>query len=285
LTSAQVDLAYLCSVQAIYGFMSPAVAAQNIRRAAQAIPQSSSHAEAVLPALGWTSFHLDRDLNAALDAFSRSENLPHESRVSRLRVMFALSRHRFDEAIDLMRGALQEDPFSPLLQARMGWALHLAGCADESMEQIRRAFSLFPNYEWTSLYGAIIACANGESEWGLKLAEELAQRHPYFDLATAVHAYALASNEHRNEARAVLDRLQWLSRERFVARSFTASVYVALGDHKSALGELEAANESRCPWFFQMLADPRLKPLDPYPEFAVMKSALAEMETETALQY
>ncbi len=64
-----------------------------------------------------------------------------------------------------------------------------------------------------------------------------------------------------DEARSILERLQWLSRERFVLSSFTATICVALGDIEGALAELQTASESRCPWFFQMLADPRLEPL------------------------
>ena len=280
LTTAQVDLAHLCCVQAFYGFMSPAVAAQNIRRAAQAIPEYTTHAEMAMPAVGWISYHVDRDLRTAIDSFSRSSGLPYDSRFSRLRVMFALSRHRFDEAIELMHVALREDPFSPLLQARMAWALHLAGRGEESLNQIRRAFQLFPTYEWVSVYGSIIASASGEAAWGLQLAEELAQRHPYFDIATATHAYALARSGRGGEASALLERLQWLSRERFVLRSFTAAVYVALADSRSALAELQMSDESRCPWFFQMLADPRLRPLEQSPEFAAMKAMHAAMEQD-----
>jgi hypothetical protein len=35
----------------------------------------------------------------------------------------------------------------------------------------------------------------------------------------------------------------------------------------AAIEELHAANETRCPWFFQTLADPRLKALHGHPEF------------------
>ena len=282
LTSAQVDLAYTCCEQAFYGFMSPAVAARNARRAADSVPDSSPQAESILPARGWISFHFDRDLKAAVEAFSRSAHLPHDSRTSRLRVMFALGRHRFDEAIEMTRAVLREDPFSPLLHARMAWALFLSGQADESVEHIHRALSLFPDFAWTALYGAIIFSATGDAARGAQLAGELVQRHPYFDLATAVHAYALACAGREAEARGILERLQWLGRERFVIHSFTPAAFVALGDHEAALAELRAADEIRCPWFFQMLADPRLKPLERHAEFARMQAVLPQMESAAA---
>ena len=103
---------------------------------------------------------------------------------------------------------------------------------------------------------------------------------PSFDLATAVEAYALAMAQRGDDARAILERLQWLSRERYVLRTFSPAVYVALGEHDAALSELQAAGEMRCPWIFQMLADPRLKPLRERPQFRSMQSILAGMEAE-----
>jgi len=97
-----------------------------------------------------------------------------------------------------------------------------------------------------------------------------------------VHAYALACAGRADEARALLERLQWMSRERFVLSSFTPAVHVALGDFDAALSELRAAADTRCPWFFQMLADPRLKPLHSRPEFKELQALLTNMEDAAA---
>ena len=105
---------------------------------------------------------------------------------------------------------------------------------------------------------------------------------PYFDLATAAHAYALACEGRHAEARSILERLQWLSRERFLLSSFTPAVHVALGDLDAAIEELKTAYKARCPWFFQMLADPRLKPLHGNPDFERMQTVLTTMEAEAA---
>jgi DNA-binding winged helix-turn-helix (wHTH) protein/tetratricopeptide (TPR) repeat protein len=278
LISAKIDLAQLCVTQALYGFMSPVVAAELIRRTADSIPDLPHQAESILPALGWVSFHVDHNLSAALWAFSRSAHLGHDPWTTQMRSMFALGRHRFDEAIALLRDALRQDPYSPWLHNRLAWALHLDGQAKESAGQIEEGLRRFPEHEGTSLYGAVILAFNGETERAVQLAEGMAMRLPYFDLANSVHAYALASAGRRDEARTILERLQWLSRERFVMKSFNPAAYLALGDPESALGELRTAEEDRCPWFFQMLADPRLKPLEGHEEFARMKAVLARME-------
>jgi DNA-binding winged helix-turn-helix (wHTH) protein/tetratricopeptide (TPR) repeat protein len=295
LIAAKVDLVHLCITQAFYGFMSSSVAADLVRRVAESAPWIGSgpwdggsapgppqRADAILPALGWINFHVDRSLPAATWAFSVSAHLPHDPWITRVRSVFALSRHRFAEAIAILRAALREDPFAPWLHARLAWAFHLAGQAEESVRQIRQTLALFPEHEGASLYGAMILAFHGDTAQATELAHGLVERSPYFDLATAVHAYSLACGGRADEARAILERLEWLSRERFVLNSFHPAVYVALGNLNAAISELRAANETRCPWFFQMLADPRLKPLHGRPEFVEMLGILTRMEADAA---
>jgi len=194
--------------------------------------------------------------------------------------MFAVSRHRFAEAIEMLRAAIRIDPFSPWLHNRLAWTLHLDGQASASMELIRKTIAQFPDRESTCLYGSVILAYNGETKQATELAQSLAQRSPHFDLAGAAHAYALACAGSADEARVVLERLQWLGRERYLVRGFTSAAYLALGDHEAAMAELYAMDEACCPWFFQMLADPRLKPLHGNPEFERMRAILPAMEAE-----
>jgi DNA-binding winged helix-turn-helix (wHTH) protein len=144
LIPAQIDLVNLCVTQSFYGFMSPAVAAEQVRRTAKAISDNPNGATAILPALGWIRFHLDRNLDGALHAFAESSGMSHDTWSTRVRVMFSLSRHRFDEAIRMLEEALRLDPYSPWLNARLAWAWHLADDAPRSVKQIEYALAHFP---------------------------------------------------------------------------------------------------------------------------------------------
>jgi len=276
--AAKIDLVHLCVTQAIYGFMSPAVAADTVVRTAASVADLHLRAPHMLPALAWVSCHFDRSLTAALQAFEQSAHLPHDPWITRMRSMFSLSRHRFQEAIELLRAAIDLDPYSPWLQNRLAWALHLNAQREESVAAVRRTMDLFPGHEGTALYGAMILAWNGDTARAVRVAESLAQREPYFDLANVVQAYALACAGNARGARALLERLQWISRERYVLRSFTPAIHVALGDPEAAVAELHAANHLRCPWFLQTLADPRLKPLHVHPEFEHLRAILPAME-------
>jgi tetratricopeptide (TPR) repeat protein len=278
LYAAQIDFANACVIQTFSGFVTPGHAAEQVRQAAAAIPSSVEGAEAILPPLGWIRFTVDHDLSAAVRAFSTSAHLPHETSITRFRSMFALSRHRFLEAIELLNDALHTDPYSPWVNARLAWAYHLSGEAAKSVSQAEHALEVFPDHESTNIYGSIILAFNGKADRAVAVAESLVRRSPYLDPATAVHGYALAQAGRTDEARSILERLQWLSRERFVLSSFTAAICTALGEIEGAIAELHTAAESRCPWFFQMLADPRFEPLHDHAGFASLKRILEHME-------
>lgn len=280
LAAARVELAHLCIAQAYYGFMPPTVAADLVRGTARTPEEIPAGAEGILPAMGWISFHLDRNMPAALEWFRQAELLPYEPWVMRTRTLLALSRHRFGEAIELLELAMRADPWSAWPQARLAWTHHVAGEAAASVQLANTALERFPLHEGTQLFGAMILAFNGEAARAVELAGSLAQRLPYFDLTASAHAYALAMAGHPDAARAILERLEWLSRERYVLKTFSPAAYVALGEPEKALAELRSAEQSRCPWFFQMLADPRLAPLREQPEFQSMLNILAGMEAE-----
>jgi DNA-binding winged helix-turn-helix (wHTH) protein len=287
LISAHVDLAELCISQEFYGFLAPDAAARQVRRIADAVPDSAATAPALLPITGWVRFHVDRDLPGALEQFSASAELPHSRTTTRLRVMFALSRYRFDEALDWLDSALALDPYAPWLHGLQAWAMHLAGRRADSVELIESALDTYPNIDEIQAYGGLILAFNGYADRAAVVAQDLVRRTPYFDIGNAIHAYALALNGRREQAHEILERLQWLSRERFVLRSFLPAGFAALGEREEAVAELHAANDQRCPWFFQILADPRLKLLHGHPGFERLRASVEKPDGSTAeaLQY
>jgi DNA-binding winged helix-turn-helix (wHTH) protein len=282
LMQARVDIVHATVAQEIFGYSAPRTAEQQIRHIAESLQDHEETREAILPALGWVQFHVDRDLAAARRTFDRCHDHAFDRWNARIRALFAVSCHRFHEAIALLRLALEEDPYSPWFNAELALAYHLSGQNDESMRQVARCLELSPSHLAGRMYGGAILAFNGQAERAISLTKEMAQQTPYFDMAIAVHAYALACNGDREEAEDWLERLQWLSHERYVMRSFSAPAYAALGDRDGAMTELRAADEDRCPWFFAMLADPRLKTLHDLAEFQAMRGQLEAMQSGSA---
>lgn len=278
LLPARIDLVNLSVAQELFGFMAPGVASELVQRTAGQIPNLERTAERILPALGWMEFHIHRDMTSALRYYAMTAHLPHDPWVTRMRVMLAMSRHRFDEAIEILRSAIRLDPYAPWLFGRLARALHLNGEAAASVDQVRENVKNFREIEGMANYGAIVLAYNGLAEQAVEMARGLTQRLPYFDAGTSVLAYALACAGQRDEARQILERLQWLSRERYVLNTFSASAWVELGELDNAVDVLRVANEARCPWYFQMLGEPRLKALEDKPDFQRMRLDVDEME-------
>lgn len=278
LISAKVDLAHVIVAQELCGYMPPRVAAERLRSVVRGIEDRADSATALLPSMGWMAFHVDRDIAGAVELFSRSAHLPHDTWTTRLRTMLELSMHSYEEAAEWLQAAAHDDPYAPGLQAMQAWTWHLAGRPDLALSHLQESLRLFPEHECTRLYGSMILAHQGETGRAEQMASALVRQSPHCDHGLAVHAYTLACHHREKEGRDLLERIQWLGRERYVSTSFLAAAYVALGDSAEAVAALHNANDARCPWFFQMLGDPRLAALHGQPAFESLRVQVEQEE-------
>jgi tetratricopeptide (TPR) repeat protein len=276
LHSARIHLMHSYLALATFGYLRGDIAAEQARKHAEALlTQSDSAARA---ALGWIHFFHDRDLEAATASFAGPQSAVYNPWVTVYQARFAMGQGRLSEAVALLRSAIHSDPFSPVMHWRLAWALHVAGDTDGALQQAESALRLFPNDPGALFFAAIIFAAasdpNSESaasrDLGARsvgLATHLIQIAPSLDGGYSALAYAHTRRGKIAEARALLDRQAWVSRERFVPRSFDAPALVELGEHDAALEALATAERQHCPWLFELLGDPRLRPLHREPEF------------------
>jgi tetratricopeptide (TPR) repeat protein len=188
---------------------------------------------------------------------------------------FALGQGRFSDAVSALLSALKVDPYSPALNGWLAWAHHLGGDSREALEQVDRALTLFPDHPEVLLFAVnILASADRDGEpdapqvaRAAALAIRLTRMSPSFDAGYAALAYVQARQGHSIEARTLLDRQHWLSRERFVMQSCHAPALVELGEVDAAIAVLTQAERDHCPWLFELLHDPRLGPLKGEDEF------------------
>jgi DNA-binding winged helix-turn-helix (wHTH) protein/tetratricopeptide (TPR) repeat protein len=281
LLSARVHLLHSYLTQSSFGFMRPDTAANLAVREAENILSISPRYPSVYPALGWIHFHHSRNMADALEAFGHSEPSAYNPRSTHYRARFALGRGRFSEAIELLRAGVEIDPYSPWLQGRLAWALHLSGDGAAAVRHADHSLELFPHHPGILFFSAqIFSTWVDPGSERFERAKDLAhQLTEIADFGPVTLAYLHVREDQLSEARAILSRQQWQSRENFLLRSFHVPVLVALGEYDAALRELAIADELHCAWFFELLLDPRLRPLHSFPEFQRFDEIVDQMES------
>jgi tetratricopeptide (TPR) repeat protein len=163
------------------------------------------------------------------------------------------------------RRAFELDPVWVGTGIALGRALAMNGKVEEGIAQIKRTLDLYPNHalavSWLgTIYAdagrydeAIDAFARGADDGGL--------------------GHALGAAGRRDEALAVLARLEQAAQERYVSPFSLALVQVGLGDHDAALATLERGVTIRDPAMSGLGVDARFAPLASDPRFqAVLDS-------------
>jgi serine/threonine-protein kinase len=152
---------------------------------------------------------------------------------------------RSDDAVAEMRTALRLDPLSHVMTQSLAYVLLLARRFDEALEQHMNALELEP-YFYKSYSGLgrlyIHMEMYGEAIAMLQKARSLAGDVPNL-LGALGQAYARAGRE--QDARALLARLEELSKHRYVPSTSVAMIYAGLGENARALDWLETASRRR----------------------------------------
>jgi TolB-like protein/Tfp pilus assembly protein PilF len=179
---------------------------------------------------------------------------------------------RFDEAIAEAKRAVELDPLSLVINSDLGVDLFFARRYDEAITQLRKTLEMDPGYYYghvnlgqaLELKGARDA-AIAEYQKARELNDD-----PYI-LGLLARCYGLSGN--KTEAKKILNQLQEISKQRYVAAYTFALTYIGLGEKEESLRWLEQAYQDRAGndigW---IRVDPLLDPLRSDPRF----EALAE---------
>src|SRR5438876_1029554 len=171
---------------------------------------------------------------------------------------------RHEEAIAEMKRAMELEPLM-LVQGANFAAIYLyARQYDRALDQARKTYEMDP----TLITGQNWMChaldVNGKYAESLAISEKVSQTNGLF---FATLGYAYAKSGRRQEAEAVLAKLNEIEKTKTVSHYWEAITYTALGEKDKAFAELEKAYQAR-DWFLQRLkVDPFLDPLRGDPRF------------------
>ncbi len=174
---------------------------------------------------------------------------------------------RRDEAIAALQRSLQLDPVSCWNTAVSGWFIHDLGQEEAGKELLRKALDLEPTFHLTWGALAVIHSLEGKPAEAVAEAEEAVRLSASLPLARGWAGYALARAGRKAETRAILDRLEEVSRERHVPAVARIWCFMGLGDHDRVIEWLEKGYGQRDTWLPHVRMMRAFEPLHPDPRF------------------
>ncbi len=198
----------------------------------------------------------ERDLAGAEASYLRAMELaPGSSSVLDGASVLAYKMGRMDEAIDLSRRVLAQDPLSAAFWHNLGLTCHAAGILDESEQAFRRALELAPQRFVSGALLAMVLLDQGRTDEAL---EQAMKEHDQF-----WRTWGLAIIYHTSGRDAESDEaLRELTEEHAAGNAYQiAEVHSVRGENEEAFEWLERAIAERDPGVTHAKVNPRFRPL------------------------
>ncbi len=177
---------------------------------------------------------------------------------------------RFDEAIAELKRALELEPLSIPIGANLASVLIYSGKYQEGLAQAIKTYDLEPGHPTASYHLGYAYCVNGMYEEAIKLTGKILADDSDNHDALSFIGYAYAKSGKTREARDVIARFRDFGKRQYEMFSYTALIYVGLGENDKAIAELEKAFTEREFYLHSLNIDPLWEPLRDEPKFKVI---------------
>ena len=162
---------------------------------------------------------------------------------------------RFDEAIKLLERARELDPLSPVIVAYIGQVYIYAKQYKKAEEQLQEALKVHPNHPLILHNIGELYIAQG------RYAEAVVPLKQSAEMSISVHyqamlGYAYARANQKEEAEKILNNLLSNTDPNLISGFNLGAVYMALGNKKEALHQLEKSYEQHDVWLKELKAWP-----------------------------
>jgi TolB-like protein len=221
--------------------------------------------------LGYVNLHFSWDYAAAERDFQRAIALNSGYSVAHHWYSHLLTAAgRGAESLIESRRALDLDPLDLITNAHMAWHYYYSGEIPKMEAAVTGLRELYPEAHWSEFFLG----------WLRERQHRLADAADAFERAVtaakgapvmrtvAVRAAALAG--YREKARAGLESLKAIARERYVSSYEVALIHAALEETEKAFDSLEKAYEERSAWLAYIRVEPRLDNLRADPRFSAL---------------
>jgi TolB-like protein/DNA-binding winged helix-turn-helix (wHTH) protein/Tfp pilus assembly protein PilF len=220
---------------------------------------------------GSMQFYFEWNWEAA-EASMRSaiRAVPSDAHAHQLYAWYLVAMNRKDEAMTIIKRALQLEPLAPVVYLTASNVSFMAGRQDEAIEYCRSALELSPDQPLALSQTGWSYLRLGRFDDALRVMEKSVRLDPDHmqNLWMLGYAYAVAGQP--DKAREVLEKMHRLAEHRYVMPFGFAMVHTGLNEKHVALDWLEKAFEERNGWMVFLNVDPRLDPLRHEPRFQAL---------------
>jgi tetratricopeptide (TPR) repeat protein len=249
-----------------FGLFRPEDAYPRAKAAAmRALELDDSLAEAHT-SLAFANYLFERDWPAAERGFRLAIELnPNYGVAHQWYGVSLASREQPEAAIAELKRAQEVDPLSLIIQAVVGWVYVLTHRYDQAIEQCRTALEIDPNFAPAHQY---LGQALEQQRKYKEAIAEFEKANTLFGKAwdsSLGHAYAVAGRT--RDAQKVLDEMMGRSEKEYVPSDAIALIYAGLGEKDRAFVWLNRAENERQPWLVLLKVDPRFDALRSDPRF------------------
>jgi TolB-like protein/class 3 adenylate cyclase/Flp pilus assembly protein TadD len=279
---AYAGLADAYALLSVYGAAPPGDAFPKAKVAAQkALELDNTLAEAHT-SLGFSLTSYDFDFTRAIAEFKRAIELnPNYATAHHWYGNSALMvLGRFDEAIAEIKRSVELDPLSIINNADLGETYYMAHRYDEAIDQLRKTVEIEPGFYFA--HSDLGAALQVKGDLAGAIAEYQKARElndDPFPLGQLGNAYAASGR--KAEALKILDQLEQISKQRYVAAYSFALVHIGLGHKDAALRWLEKSYQDRAGYdVIRIPHDPLLDALRGDPHFEALVQKVVAPKTQ-----
>jgi len=213
--------------------------------AAKALEMDDQLAEAHV-SLGYASFSYDGDWLAAGRYFEQALAMnPGYSRTHTFYAFYLSSLGRHEQALEVARFALDQDPASPAVSHSLAVQLYLARQFDQAIEQANQTLELDANFAIAYAPMAEAYLSKGMYREALPALEKYVALSRRSAASLGLLGYSHARSGERSEALRIIEQLRETSKHSFIPAFFFALVYAGLEEKDRAFAWLETAHQER----------------------------------------
>jgi serine/threonine-protein kinase len=246
-------------------FLQPREAMPKVREAAlAALKIDDTLAEAHTSLAAVQAFY-DYDIVSSEREFKRALELnPGSASAHQWYAWYLFVLKRPEEALREIRRAQELDPLSVLINGEVGMAYYFARQYDRAIEEDKKAVEMDPTNSFARIGLTRSYIQIRKYEEAIATASKPEPDDSYL-LASLGEAYARSGKT--SEAQKVIDKLNELTKQRYVPPYAVAWIYVGLGQKQPALDWLEKSYANREDTMIWLNSDPSLDDLRSEPRF------------------